>query len=128
MLLFPGTRHKLYFKASDGLWRRATLAAILEWRLDKHAEDFSIRSIDYQQKGQLIFTIEIKRDAKKLYSLEQLYNMILDFSPKAFLLIFSHAVQEFVEETIVPAMKSAMKFFLAVGLVVFAVVYAAKGE
>jgi len=91
--------HRLCFSASDGFWRRATQAAIIEWRLDSHPKEFFVRSVDYQQRGVLIFEIVIKTTAEKLWNEKKIVDMILGYNPKGFTLIFTNAVREFVEDT-----------------------------
>ena len=93
--LQPGTRIKLSFAASEGKWRRATQAAIIEWRLSKHKDEFYIWSIDYQQESRLDFTIEIRKpDPEHLWTERRIVNLILDANPLGFYLIFKSAVVE----------------------------------
>ena len=104
--LKSGDRLKLYFAASDGLWRRSWQAFVIEWRLGSHPEDFVVTSIDYQQKGQLIFTIEIKQSADALLTEKAIANLILAYNPKGFYLIFKNATVEFVEQKVKPFVKA----------------------
>lgn len=127
-ILSPGTRIKLNFGASDGKWRRATQAAIIEWRLDAHPEEFSVRSIDYQKKGLLVFEIDIKKSSKKLWSERKIVDLILGYNPMGFTLVFTNAVWEFVKETVVPAMKLTTKMIFAIALLAGVVLYSTKSK
>ena len=96
--LQPGDRIKLSFAASEGKWRRATQAAIIEWRLGKHQEEFYIWSIDYLQENKLIFTVEIRAEPTHLLTEREIINLILDANPKGFVLAFEQAVKETAEK------------------------------
>lgn len=126
--LLPGTRIKLDFGASDGKWRRATQAAIIEWRLDAHQEEFFVRSIDYQKKGLLVFEVVIVKSSKTLWTERKIINLILDYNPMGFTLVLVNVVREFVEETIVPAMKLTTKLILAVALLSGVILYSVKSK
>jgi len=103
--LKSGDRIKLNFAASDGLWRRSWQSMIIEWRLGSHPEDFVVISIDYQQKGQLVFVVEIKKSADALLVEKRIANLILGYNPKGFYLVFKNATIEFAEQ-IKPFVKS----------------------
>ena len=96
--LKPGDRIKLNFAASDGLWRRSWQAFVIEWRLGSHPEDFVVISIDYQQKGQLVFVVEIKKSADPLLTEKRIANLILSYNPKGFLLVFKNATIELAQQ------------------------------
>ena len=102
-----GTRINLYFVASDGLWRRATQAAIIEWRMEAHPEEFFVKSVDYQKKGKLIFEIEIKESSEKLWTEKKIANLILSYNPKGFTLAFINATTEFIQEEVIAGVKAA---------------------
>lgn len=97
--LQPGQRIKLSFAASEGKWRRATQAAIIEWRLSKHEDEFYIWSIDYLQESKLVFTIEIRTpEPQHLWTERRIINLILDANPIGFKLIFEQAIVETAEK------------------------------
>ncbi|MBA7495864.1 hypothetical protein ES702_06460 [subsurface metagenome] len=98
--LQPGDRIKLTFKASDYLWMRASQAAVIEWRLDAHPEEFIVWSVDYQQKGYMVFTVQIKQSAKKLWTEKKIADLILGYNPKGFLLVLKNATVEYAKEMI----------------------------
>lgn len=125
-VLLPGQRIKFYFNASDGNWRRATQAALIEWRLDAHPEEFFVQSVDYQRKGVLVFEIVIMKSQKKLWTEKKIIDLILGYNPRGFVLVFSNAVREFVKETVVPAMKLTTKLIFAVALLVGVILYSTK--
>lgn len=96
--LKPGDRIKLNFAASDGTWRRAWQSMVIEWRLGAHPDEFVVISIDYQQEGQLVFVVEIKKSADSLLTEKRIANLILNYNPKGFLLVFKNATIEFAEQ------------------------------
>jgi len=122
-VLSPGSRITLSFGASDGFWRRATQAAIIEWRLEKHPEEFIVQSVNYEQKGLLVFKIRIIRSPKKMWTEKKIIDLILDYNPMGFTLIFTNAVQEFVKEKVVPAMKLTTKLIFAIALLAGVILY-----
>ncbi len=119
--LTRGQRIKLRFGASNGFWRRAYQASLIEWRLDAHPEEFFVRSVDYQQESQLIFVVEIRESAKKLWTEKTIANLILGYNPKGFYLIFKNATVEFVQEKVVPAAKAIGEGLEYVAILVIAV-------
>ena len=119
--LAKGERLKLFFVASDGLWRRAYQASIIEWRLEAHPEEFFVKSVDYQKKGKLIFEVEIKTSAEKLLTEKEIVNLILSYNPKGFALVFINATSEFVEEKVIPGVKAASSATLQIAVVLLIV-------
>lgn len=123
--LIRGTRIKLIFAASNGLWRRASQAAIIEWRMEAHPEEFFVRSVDYQKKGRLVFTIEIREGGEKLWDEKKIVRLILGYNPKGFALIFVNATTEYVEEKVIPGVIAATSRTLqiAVALLIAYIVF-----
>ncbi len=119
--LTRGQRIKLRFGASNGFWRRAYQAALIEWRLDAHPKEFFVKSVDYQQDGQLVFEVEIKGSAEKLWTEKKIANLILGYNPKGFYLVFKNATVEFVQEKVVPAAKAIGEGLEYVAILVIAV-------
>lgn len=56
--LVPGDRIEIHFRAPGPTWMKAAEAAGIEWRLENRKE-FRIRSVNYNEPGRLIFTIEV---------------------------------------------------------------------
>jgi len=98
--LQPGDRIKLTFAASDIFLIRAGQAAAIEWRLDAHPDEFYVRSVNYQKKGQLVFTIQIKTTAKRLWTEKNIADLILGYNPKGLYLVLKNATVEFVQDVI----------------------------
>lgn len=119
--LKKGDRVKLYFAASQGLWRRAIQAAIIEWRLNAHPDDFAILGVDEQGENELVFRVEIKASADKLLTEKKIANLILGYNPKGFALVFKNATVEFVQETLKPIAKDVAIGAGAIGLFVLLV-------
>lgn len=118
----PGERILFSFRASEGKWRRATQAAIIEWRLDKHPDEFYVRRVDYSGKANLDFTIEIVAEPKHLYSEKEIIDMILGYNPMGFALAFVESVKtvaaEVWEKVKEPALISAWALTAIIVLIV----------
>jgi len=57
-VLDPGDRIEIHFKAPGATWLKATEAALIESRLENR-KDFRIRSVNYNEPGYMIFTIDV---------------------------------------------------------------------
>jgi len=57
-VLDPGDRIEIHFKAPGAKWMKATEAALIESRLENKKE-FRIRSVNYNEPGFMIFTIDV---------------------------------------------------------------------
>lgn len=118
-------RIKFVFGASDSFWLRAAQAAVIEWRLDKHPSEFSVRSVDYLQEGRLVFELHILETSERLWSEKKIVDLILACNPVGFYLIFRNAVVEFAQEKVAPLAKEFLTYVTIVAVVVFGVwVYA----
>ncbi|MBA7496442.1 hypothetical protein ES702_07050 [subsurface metagenome] len=58
-VLNPGDVVELHFKTSGAVWLKATESAIVEYSLERRKE-FKVKSIDYQQPGEVIFTVTVQ--------------------------------------------------------------------
>ena len=118
-----GDRILFSFCASEGKWRRAAQAAIIEWRLDRHPDEFYVRRVDYSGKVNLDFTIEVVAEPKHLYSEKEIVDMILNYNPMGFALVFVESVKsvaaEVWEKVKEPALVSAWLLTAVIVLVVF---------
>jgi len=126
--LTRGTRIKLVFAASNGLWRRAAQAAVIEWRMEAHPQEFFVRSVDYQKTSRLVFTIEIRESSEKIWTEKKIANLILGYNPKGFALIFVNATTEYIEEKVIPGVIAASSITLqiAVALLIAYIVFKPK--
>jgi len=114
--LRPGERVTFRFRASDSFWIRAWQSGQIEKRFDRHPEDFYVWSIDYNQPGILVFKIQIKGDASKLYTERRIAELISQANPEGFKLAFIESAREFTEEVLKPAGRATVNFAIVVFL------------
>ena len=97
-ILQTGDRLDFSFTTTGGTWRRAVQAGIIEWRLEKHQEEFFVRRVDYEHEGYLVFRIEIVGRPEHLLTERKIVNLILQANPKGFALVFKESVKQTMEK------------------------------
>lgn len=101
--LHPGEIVTFRFRASNTRWVRAWQAGQIEKRLDRHAEDFYVWSVDYWQEGLLVFKIRIKGDTSKLWTEVRIAGLISQVNPTGYKLAFIESWRDFKEDILAPA-------------------------
>jgi hypothetical protein len=87
---------------------------MIEKRLDRHPDEFYVKSVNYWQPGMLEFKIRVKQNSPKLWTERQIATLISQYNPLGFKLAFKESVREFVEEVVKPAVETTLFIGLAI--------------